>query len=95
MLDKLKYESPFEMVFIDADKAGYPLYLDWAITNVRLGGIIAAHNAYRGGNVIDPQNDDDRIMDEFNRALAADNRLESTVIGAGDGMAVAYKRREF
>lgn len=85
-------EGTFDMVFIDADKGNYPLYLDWAINNVRPGGIIAAHNAFRGGQVVNPTTMDDRNMDRFNRTLAQHPQLEGTIIGVGDGMAVAIKR---
>jgi caffeoyl-CoA O-methyltransferase len=47
ILSKLSSQAPFDMVFIDADKESYPFYLDWAIANLRIGGLVAAHNALR------------------------------------------------
>jgi caffeoyl-CoA O-methyltransferase len=91
-LKKLSSSGPFDLVFIDADKEGYPEYLAWAIENLRPGGMVAAHNAFRHGGIIEPQDDGDRAMDAFNRALAADSRLESTILAIGDGMAVGIKR---
>lgn len=29
-LNELSAKAPFDMIFIDADKGGYPKYLDWA-----------------------------------------------------------------
>jgi caffeoyl-CoA O-methyltransferase len=49
-LKELAAESPFDFVFIDAEKPGYPAYLDWAVEHVRVGGVIAAHNAFQSGN---------------------------------------------
>lgn len=92
LLAKLSAEGPFDFVFIDADKASYPQYLAWTVDNLRTGGMVAAHNALRDGRVIAPESDDDRMMDDFNRALAADPRLDSFIIGVGDGMAVGIKR---
>jgi caffeoyl-CoA O-methyltransferase len=92
-LKTLTAQGPFDMVFIDADKTGYPAYFAWAVENLRIGGLVAAHNAFRHGKVLAPESDDDVKMDEFNRALAAEPRLESTIIGVGDGMAVGIKKR--
>jgi caffeoyl-CoA O-methyltransferase len=92
LLAKLSSQAHFDFVFIDADKASYVKYLTWAVDNLRAGGMVAAHNAFRGGKIIAPECDDDRLIDAFNRALAADQRLESTILAIGDGMAVGIKK---
>jgi caffeoyl-CoA O-methyltransferase len=91
-LKQLSAQAPFDLVFIDADKEGYPAYLEWAIENLRPGGMVAAHNAFRSGKIFEPQDDADRAMDAFNRSLAAEPRLESTILAIGDGMAVGVKK---
>ncbi len=50
--------GPFDMVFIDAEKEGYPAYLEWSLANVRSGGLITAHNAFREGRLVSPDNDE-------------------------------------
>ena len=92
LLKKLSADAPFDLVFIDADKDSYPFYLEWAIENVRQGGIIAAHNALRGGKIVAPDNDLDRAMAEFNKRIAEDSRLSSFILAVGDGMAVSIKK---
>jgi len=91
-LAKLVDKGPFDLVFIDADKGSYPAYLQWAVENLRPGGLVAAHNAFRSGKVINQQSDEDRAMDAFNRAMAAESRLESFILAIGDGMAVGVKK---
>ena len=91
-LKKLAPRGPFDLVFIDADKGGSPAYLEWAVANLRPGGIVAAHNAFRSGKILSPQDDDDRGMDDFNRALANNPKLESFIFAIGDGMAVGVKK---
>lgn len=91
VLRKLGEKGPFDMVFIDADKGGYPAYLSWAVDNLRVGGIVAAHNAYRHGRLFAPESDDDRIMKTFLESLAAHPRLHGMIIPLGDGMAVGLK----
>ena len=91
-LKKLSAQAPFDFVFIDADKAGYPAYLDWAVKNLRAGGIVAAHNALRHGRILNPESADDSAVHAFNAALAQHPKLESYIMPIGDGMAVGVKR---
>lgn len=93
LLRDLQSEAPFDFLFIDAEKTGYPVYLDWAMENIRTGGVIAAHNAFRKGSVAGLAPDDEftEVMQAFNRRVAADERLLSTIYPAGDGMVVAVK----
>ena len=41
--------GPFDLVFIDADKANNPDYLDWALRLTRPGSLIVADNVVRDG----------------------------------------------
>ena len=91
-LAKLSGRGPYDFVFIDADRPNYNRYLDWAAEHLRPGGIVAAHNAFRHGGVLTPQNEDDRAVQVFNRAFAVDPRFDTTVIGVGDGMAAGIRR---
>jgi predicted O-methyltransferase YrrM len=92
LLKQLTEEAPFDFVFIDAEKPGYPAYLDWAVDHVRIGGVIAAHNAFQSGTVAYPNPDTGtRIMDDFNRMVAANPRLLSTIFPAGDGTLIAVR----
>ena len=49
LLPQLAAEAPFDFIFIDADKPGYPTYLDWALRLSRVGALIVADNCVRGG----------------------------------------------
>jgi caffeoyl-CoA O-methyltransferase len=92
-LQALAHEGPFDFLFIDAEKNGYPAYLDWSLQNVRLGGLIAAHNVFRRGSVAGLGEIDDftEVTQVFNRRAASEPRLLSTIYPAGDGMLVAVK----
>lgn len=91
ILTKIQSGSPYDMVFIDADKANYLNYLEWAVENLRIGGTVMAHNAFWGGNIFNPQTDDDHGLVKFNQTLADHPRLHSTIIEVGDGLAVGVK----
>lgn len=89
-------DSPFDLIFIDADKESYPEYLDWSFRLSRVGTIIVADNVVREGKVIEPDCDDERVQGvrRFTEKLAAEPRLSSTVlqnvgIKGYDGLALA------
>lgn len=73
---------PFDFIFIDADKPGYPAYLDLAIKLSWPGTVIVADNMVRGGAVADAESDDETVkaVRLFNEKLAADKRLSATAV---------------
>lgn len=91
LLDKMAAEAPFDFVFLDADRSSYPKYLEWVARHLRVGGILAAHNAYAGGRVLTPTSEDDWGMVAFNAALAAHPQFDGVIIGVGDALAAAIK----
>lgn len=93
LLVELHFEGPFDFIFIDAEKPGYLAYFNWALENIRLGGVVAAHNAFRGGSVAGKREDDthSETMREFNRHVAEEKRLISTIYPAGDGTLISVK----
>lgn len=93
LLASLVAEGPFDFVFIDAEKPGYLAYFDWALENVRLGGVITAHNALRGGKVAERGQVDEatQAIQAFNLQVAQEPRVLSTIYPAGDGTLVAVK----
>ncbi|MBA2275271.1 MAG: O-methyltransferase [Chloroflexi bacterium] len=74
--------GPFDLVFIDADKEGYPDYLGWALRLTRPGSLIVADNVVRGGAVMDAADSDPRVraVRRFLEMVAAEPRLAATVI---------------
>jgi caffeoyl-CoA O-methyltransferase len=92
LLKKLTPRNPFDMVFIDADRPHYQDYLEWAAENLRPGGIVTAHNAFRSGRVLAPENEEDRFVREFNANLAKDSRFEAFVFAIGDGLTTGVRK---
>ncbi len=92
-LKTLAKDAPFDFIFIDAEKTGYKNYFDWAVENVRVNGIIAAHNALRRGTVVDTTSTEtDAIATRaFNQYVADEKRVLSTIYPGGDGMLIAVK----
>jgi predicted O-methyltransferase YrrM len=74
--------APFDMVFIDADKANQDKYLAWALDLTRVGSVIVGDNVVRDGRVLDSDNEDPSIQGirRFMDLLAADPRVDATAI---------------
>lgn len=91
-------EGPFEVVFIDADKEGYPEYLEWALKLTRPGSLILGDNTVRGGSILDPRDDSARATNEFNERIAGDPRLSAIVLPILreriDGLTIARVRED-
>ena len=88
--------GPFDLIFIDADKEGYPDYFAWALKLARRGSVIIADNVVRKGAVADADSKDSLIrgVRRFNELLAAEKRVSATVfqtVGSKgyDGFAIA------
>lgn len=74
--------SPFDLIFIDADKENNSLYLKYAIQLAQPGTIIIGDNVVRDGAVIDSQSSDGRVIGvrSFIEDLSTSKHLTSTAI---------------
>jgi predicted O-methyltransferase YrrM len=89
-------EAPFDFIFVDADKEGYPDYLRAAMRLSRPGPMIVFDNVVREGGILDPDHADPRVQGTraLFEAMAAEPRLSATAVqtvGAKkwDGFALA------
>jgi caffeoyl-CoA O-methyltransferase len=93
-LSEIESAGPFDLVFIDADKANYPAYLEWAEVNLRVGGVVLGDNAFAWGNVVSESPDEDaQGILAFNQRLATGGRFRSTMLPTGEGLAMGVKLR--
>lgn len=89
--------GPYDLVFIDADKEGYPGYLDWAARHLRPGGVVLADNSFLFGRLGDPaaasgeRAESWRAMDRFHQRLAESGEFRSTVWPTGEGLAMGVR----
>ncbi len=90
--------GPFDLVFVDADKGGYPAYLAWAEEHLRVGGVLLADNAFGFGHVHEKgyAGVDARAMAplrRFNERLARGGRFRATVLPTAEGLCFGVKVR--
>jgi predicted O-methyltransferase YrrM len=74
--------TPFDFIFIDADKSGYKGYVDWALRLSRKGTVIILDNVIRGGGIIDMQSNNRTMIGlrEYFDHLAQQQRLTTTTL---------------
>jgi predicted O-methyltransferase YrrM len=74
--------GPFDLVFIDADKANSPNYFAWALAHGRPGSLILADNVVRDGALADSESDDEKVVAQrrLHEMLADEPRVSATTI---------------
>lgn len=88
-----EHEGPFDLIFMDIDKQGYPGALPVIDARLRGGGALIVDNVLWSGRVVDKR---DRSADtngirELTRTLTGDPRWITTIAPVRDGVLVSYK----
>jgi caffeoyl-CoA O-methyltransferase len=95
-LELLRRENvePFDMAFIDADKANADTYYERALELVRGGGLILVDNVLWDGAVVDPSVDDPdtRALRDISFKAGRDDRVEAALVPVCDGLLIARKK---
>lgn len=83
-----------DMMFIDADKPGYPAYIEHGHALLRKGGLMMLDNTLWGGSVADPDDNapDTVAIRAVNQAMLTDKRFDISLVPIGDGLTLAVKR---
>jgi caffeoyl-CoA O-methyltransferase len=87
-------QGPFDIIFNDIDKEGYPDSLPVIKEKLRHGGILIIDNMLWHGQILDP-NDHEKNTEairRFTRDITADLDWIVSLIPARDGMIVACKK---
>ncbi|MGE8067376.1 class I SAM-dependent methyltransferase [Pseudomonas sp. NPDC089569] len=93
-LERQGQDGSFDLVFIDADKANYPTYLEHALRLLRVGGLAVFDNTLWSGRVLEdnPESLDTRAIQALNRDLKDDARVDLSLLPLGDGLTLCRKR---
>lgn len=97
-LSLVEREGPFDLVFLDADKIGYPAYLAWAEEHLRVGGTLLADNTFGFGHVHEerPEGESADAMSAlrvFSERLARGGRFRATLLPTAEGLSFGVKVR--
>lgn len=87
-----KLDIIFDLVFIDADKEAYSHYFDLVIDKCSPGALILADNVLWSGKILDETKDKKTShIDEFNKKIHHDTRVENVILPVRDGINVIRK----
>jgi predicted O-methyltransferase YrrM len=80
-----------DAAFLDADKGGYPVYLEQCLRIVRPGGLVMVDNAFAFGQLLDEEPSDQEVsaVRAFNDLMARTAGLHGVIVPIGDGLWVA------
>ncbi len=84
----------FDFIFVDAVKEEYSAYYPLNYQLLRRGGLMAIDNVLWGGNVANPDKQDDETVAirQFNRMVHADEKVDMCMLPIGDGLTLIRKR---
>ena len=87
--------GPFDLIFNDIDKAGYPAVLEPCIERLRVGGLLVTDNVLWHGDVArKDRSTETQAIRAYNERLARDPRMLAVIVPLRDGVSVALKLRE-
>ncbi len=87
----LKLEEKFDFAYIDADKHSYSLYYDAVIERLKPNGIIVVDNVLWEAAVLNPDDDKAKAIDDFNKKIKADERVQKILLPIRDGVTIIRK----
>lgn len=88
-------EGPFDLIFNDIDKDGYPAVLEPSIRRLRVGGLLVTDNVLWHGDVARrARSAETKAIRAYNERLASDARMIAVITPVRDGVSIALKLRE-
>ena len=93
MLERMT-DGAYDMVLVDADKDGYPTYVEHAVRLLRAGGVLAIDNMLWHDQVADPAARDatTSTLRDLGKRLRDDDALVTALLPVSDGLLVAVRR---
>lgn len=86
-------EGPFDIVFIDADKANYKAYYEATLPLLAQDGVLIADNVLWSGRVVEEDGEESTLaIKDFNEHVANDDRVVSVMLTVRDGMTLVQNR---
>ena len=86
--------APFDLIFLDADKANYPLYYEHCMRLLKPGGLLIADNVLWHGQVLEvARNKETRGIQAFNAAVQQDEGCQALMLPVEDGLFLIQKNQ--
>ena len=92
-------EGPYDFIFMDAAKGQYILWLPEVMRLLAPGGVLISDNVFQDETIFESKFTVERRertihkrMREYLYALKHDDRLDTSILPLGDGVALSYRR---
>ena len=85
-------QEPIDLAFIDADKENYPNYYDLILPKMVSGGLIVLDNVLWSGDVLNPKEPQGVAIDQLNKKILEDSRVENVMLTVRDGIHLVRKK---
>jgi predicted O-methyltransferase YrrM len=87
-------DGPFDLIFVDIDKHGYPEAFEALRPKLRSGGALVVDNMLWSGRIFDASHRDKNAdgIRELTRRVTTDPEWVASIVPIRDGLLVAYKR---
>lgn len=95
----LEPTPPFDLIYLDSNKADYRRLLDYGLQILRVGGLVVIDNLLWKGQVADPPEDpcdedeEAEVLRSFNGYFSMHPQIDSQILPLGDGLGLAVKKR--
>lgn len=93
IIPKLKFK--YDLIFLDADKANYPNYMEMVVPKLKRGGVLVADNVLWNGKVLDYQQKRDDIETKgiklFSELVKKNSSLQTLLLPIRDGLMMCRK----
>lgn len=93
IIPKLKFK--YDLIFLDADKANYPNYMEMVVPKLKKGGVLIADNVLWSGKVLDSQQKRDDIETKgiklFSELVKKNSSLQTLLLPIRDGLIMCRK----
>ena len=89
-------EGPFDLIFIDADKTGYPRYYEACVPLLAERGLLVIDNTLWGGRVLEGRSDGSEATEALralNERIVTDERVVAVMLPIRDGVTLVRQRR--
>ena len=82
----------FDLVYLDADKLNYEQYFELVMPILKPGGLLITDNVLWDGTVLNPIDNKAQAIDQFNKKVKEDERVEQLLLPVRDGVLIIRKK---
>ena len=84
-------EGEFDFIYLDGDKLRYSFYYEKSIKKLKSNGLLVVDNVLWDATVLNPHDNKSQAINDFNKLVSEDTRVEQVLLPIRDGVNVIRK----